>query len=269
MARSSTFTIEEAPAPSSTSTSTMPVGTTAPDGHSSYLPHFHHFDHATAAPVQSSQAPQRPVAPQRQNSVQTRYMEMLLALDEIPRVHNILANFFTWILLAGFVIFPGTFTSLQSFENDSSIPGDATLSTIINSIKNLPLLVIAGVCCGIGAAGMLWLWWRWRQNYVWLLNKIFLPGVLNSLAGLINTLINVYTQQSGRWNITAEVTAIVTGTIMVITAILFLIYNMWVLQRVKRSHTREMETAMHGEEGLIEKVERKYHEPALEPGSVV
>ena len=31
----------------------------------------------------------------RQNSVQTRYMAMLLHLDEIPRLHNILASFFT------------------------------------------------------------------------------------------------------------------------------------------------------------------------------
>jgi len=106
---------------------------------------------------------------------------------------------------------------------------------------------------------------------VWLLNRIFLPGCLNSLAGLISTLINVYSQQDGNWSITAEVTAIVTGACMVVTAVLFLIYNMWVLERVRRSHGREMQRAeTEGEpEGLLEKVERKAHEPALEPGSVV
>lgn len=46
-------------------------------------------------------------------------------------------------------------------------------------MKNIPLLVIAGICTGIGAAGMVWLWWRWRQNYVWLLNKIFLYVTLH------------------------------------------------------------------------------------------
>jgi hypothetical protein len=25
---------------------------------------------------------------------------------------------------------------------------------------------VAGVCSGIGAAGMVWLWWVWRQNWV-------------------------------------------------------------------------------------------------------
>ena len=43
----------------------------------------------------------------------TRYVDMLLALDDIPEMSNIMASFFTWILLAGFLLFPGTFTSLQ------------------------------------------------------------------------------------------------------------------------------------------------------------
>jgi len=41
---------------------------------------------------------------------------MLLALDDIPEMSNIMASFFTWILLAGFLLFPGTFTSLQQQE---------------------------------------------------------------------------------------------------------------------------------------------------------
>lgn len=57
---------------------------------------------------------------------------------------------------------------------------------------------------------------------------------------------------------------------MVITAILFALYNFWVLQRVKSSHARDMERINeNGEEGILEKIERKAKEPALEPGSVV
>jgi hypothetical protein len=115
-----------------------------------------------------------PDAPVRLNSFKTRYMDMLLAMDQIPRVYNILSSFCTWILLAGFIIFPGTFTSIQGLNNDAAVAANHTASTIIASIKNIPLLVVAGVCSGVGAAGMAWLWWRWRQNYVWLLNKIFL-----------------------------------------------------------------------------------------------
>lgn len=116
----------------------------------------------------------RPGVPIRHNSVQTRYMDMLLAMDTIPRLHNILSSFFTWILLAGFIIFPASFTTISNLDNNAQIQDNQTASTILASVKNIPLLVIAGVCAGIGAVGMVWLWWRWRQNYVWLLNKIFL-----------------------------------------------------------------------------------------------
>lgn len=37
----------------------------------------------------------RPVGLNRQNSVQTRYMNMLLSLDTIPRMHNIYISFFS------------------------------------------------------------------------------------------------------------------------------------------------------------------------------
>ena len=41
---------------------------------------------------------------------------------------------------------------------------------------------------------------------------------------------------------TAEVTAIVTGVCMGVTAILFGVYNFWILDRVKQSHARELGT---------------------------
>lgn len=58
---------------------------------------------------------------------------------------------------------------------------------------------------------------------------------------------------------------------MVITGCLFVIYNFWVLARVKRGHKREMGQGGQGGEGegLKEKIGRKVNEPALEPGSVV
>lgn len=199
-------------------------------------------------------------------------MTMLLAQDTIPRFHNILASFSTWILLAGFVIFPGTFTSLSSLSRSSTLSDSHIASDILKSVKHIQLLIIAGVCSGIGALGMVWLWWRWRQNYVWLLNRIFLPGCLNSFAGLISTLVSVYSQQGGSWSVTAWITAAVTGGCMIITGVLFGLYNFWILGRVKRRHGVEMEGVREegrDGEGLVEKIGRKVHEPALEPGSVV
>lgn len=62
----------------------------------------------------------------------------------------------------------------------------------------------------------------------------------NSIAGLISTLINVYSQQGGRYSITAKVTVVVTGSCAVVTAVLFLLYNFCILELVKRKHSEEV-----------------------------
>ncbi|KAH6674291.1 hypothetical protein B0J14DRAFT_480571 [Halenospora varia] len=185
----------------------------------------------------------RPILPGRRSTGQTHYMRMLLALDDIPRLHNIMASFFTWILLAGFVIFPGTFTNLQSSKTLDSAP---ISHTILHTIKNVPLLVIATISTSIGALGMLLLSLRHASNYVWLINKIFLPGTLHSLAGLISTLVNVYTSQHGDWSITAKVTTGVTGSGVLVCGMGFAVYNFWMLGGVKRTHEREMEGEKSG-----------------------
>lgn len=82
----------------------------------------------------------------------------------------------------------------------------------------------------------------------------------------------MYTSQEGVWSLTAEITGIVTGSVMAILLVLFIVYNNWILKKVKRSHGRDMARANTGdedEEGFREKVERVAMEPALEPGSVV
>jgi hypothetical protein len=85
----------------SATTNVQPSG---PSSHGLKLPHlpFHHNHNASSQSTTSNSY--RPSGPNRQNSVQTRYITMLLGLDTIPRLHNILSSFFTWILLAGFVV---------------------------------------------------------------------------------------------------------------------------------------------------------------------
>ncbi|KAF8881763.1 hypothetical protein BD779DRAFT_1545165 [Infundibulicybe gibba] len=46
--------------------------------------------------------------------------------------------------------------------------------SILKVVKDILLFVIAFTCCGIGAIGMIYLWWKWSTNYVWLVNGIFL-----------------------------------------------------------------------------------------------
>lgn len=84
----------------------------------------------------------------------TQYVNMLLALDGIPvcnvldcvsvrcahvspqKLHNMAASFATWILLAGFVLFPGTFTSLQE-ANGEGLGGAG--AAILGVVQHVPL----------------------------------------------------------------------------------------------------------------------------------
>ena len=133
---------------------------------------------------------------------------------------------------------------------------------VLEKVKHVSLLWVAFGCCVLGGSGLVWLWWRWRGNYVWLINKIFMYGAiipwfarfladksgdfrvvaLNSLAGLISTLISVYSQHGGKFSITARITVIAAGSCTIVTAILFLLYNNWILEDVKRDHHRESGT---------------------------
>jgi hypothetical protein len=112
---------------------------------------------------------------------------------------------------------------------------------VVEEVKNVPLLYLAAFCSGIGSLGMAWLWFKYRANYIYISNRIFLPGCLHSLAGLISTLVNVYSSQHGNWSVTAWATAAATGGIMFITGTLFSVYNFSILAKVKKNHEAEMQ----------------------------
>jgi hypothetical protein len=73
------------------------------------------------------------------------------------------------------------------------------------------------------------------------------------------------------------VTASVTGGCTVIAGMLFVCYNFYVLAGVRHTHERELDPESYDRrnkkrkhrESMVEKVKRKAHEPALQPGSVV
>jgi hypothetical protein len=110
-----------------------------------------------------------------------------------------------------------------------------------------------------------------------MLLTVFRPIALNSVAGLLTTVVNVYSAQEGVWSITAKITAIVTGSCTGIAGVLFIAYNFVVLANVRRKHHRELDpeafdrstSKKNKRESVMEKVKRKAHEPALQPGSVV
>lgn len=78
------------------------------------------------------------------------------------------------------------------------------------------------------------------------------PATLNSVAGLLTTIVNVYTAQKGVWSVTAKITAITTGCLIAVAGGLFGAYNFWILEKVRDDH----EAAYNPEErGKDEKAE--------------
>ena len=107
--------------------------------------------------------------------------------------------------------------------------------------------MIGYACCGIGGAGMFILWIRWRHNYVWLLNSIFIPGLLNGISGLLSTFAGIYGAQNGKYNTASIITLGVTGGCTIICGFLTTIYSLWKLDVIKRRHRREEEKMKNGD----------------------
>jgi len=68
----------------------------------------------------------------------TRYMRVLLQLDDIPSLQDFLTGFFTWILPAGYMVFPGTFTSLGHSKTVQDAAGK-TVRTALHRTQHLCL----------------------------------------------------------------------------------------------------------------------------------
>jgi len=87
----------------------------------------------------NGRAPKRSVTDSTAGSisiVQSKYTDMVF--EDVPRLHNILAWLFTWILLAGFVVLPSTFSTLEEFPINSS-----GFQKVLHSIQNLPMYVFS------------------------------------------------------------------------------------------------------------------------------
>ncbi|CZT08633.1 uncharacterized protein RAG0_13624 [Rhynchosporium agropyri] len=86
----------------------------------------------TKALTTDEEAPQEKPSITPNPPLQTRYIDMLLQLDTIPKLHNILAGVFSWLLLAGYLVLPGTFTSIRNSRTLSEGAAIGFLTTIIN-----------------------------------------------------------------------------------------------------------------------------------------
>jgi pilus assembly protein TadC len=127
---------------------------------------------------------------------------------------------------------------------------------------------------------MLWLWYRWRANYIWLVNRVFMyvptlpfrsfaaqgmltlpfrPGFLNSLAGVLSTLSSVLGTQHATLSISSKSTIIVTSAIAGVCGILTAFYMFVLIRNIKKQHDREVgkqRAGKHGE-GFADLTKRK------------
>jgi hypothetical protein len=101
------------------------------------------------------------------NSIVTplTYVDMCTKSIEAPLRCNILAAFYSWVTLAGFLVFPTTFTSPQYNSTLENIEGVKVIEIVV---QRLPLLGVAITCCISGILGTCILWYLWRKNFVWL-----------------------------------------------------------------------------------------------------
>jgi len=67
-----------------------------------------------------------------QEYIKSKYIEILL--KNVSIFYNILAMFFTWILLAGFLVLPGSFETLDELPISST-----AFKKVLSAVKNLPL----------------------------------------------------------------------------------------------------------------------------------
>ena len=87
--------------------------------------------------------------------VETRYVQMLIELFDIPWFYNLFASAAHWVLLAGYLVIPGTFTSLQKSDAlREGLDKDKASQAILNTIQNPPLAAISCAFFALGAVIM-------------------------------------------------------------------------------------------------------------------
>ncbi|KAJ7363732.1 hypothetical protein DFH08DRAFT_798211 [Mycena albidolilacea] len=96
------------------------------------------------------------------------------------------------------------------------------------------------------------------------------PGVLNSVAGIIPTLVNVYNALHGELVEASKITVIVTVVSAVVCGGLTLLYSMVELKIVREAHNHQVgceRVGRHGER-ILEEIKRKVNVVEPETGIV-
>lgn len=101
----------------------------------------------------------------------TAYTAMIVQMHEEMTRYKLAAAFLNWLSLAGFVVFPGTFTSLGKTELVFATQAGREVQ---HAVQNTPLIALSGLCCCISGAGIGYIIWKCQHNPVWLVDRIFM-----------------------------------------------------------------------------------------------
>ena len=105
----------------------------------------------------------------------TPYMRMMKEEALMNWKYNVMVSAANWVLLAGYLVIPGTFTSLkESSQVEKALNKNNAGRAALNTIQNPPLLVIACLFLAVGATALVLLYRKFRPNYTWLVNKLFM-----------------------------------------------------------------------------------------------
>lgn len=98
------------------------------------------------------------------------YIRMLIENDQsVDLYYVILSKVFSWTLLAGYIVLPSTFTTVNRSETFKTMLNN---EPVLEAFQNPPLLVLASVLFFMSLAGLTYIWWVWKRNYIWSLNNI-------------------------------------------------------------------------------------------------
>lgn len=116
----------------------------------------------------------------------TLYTQMLKEEAEMDWRYNLGAGIGNWVLLAGYLVVPGTFTSLNnSGEVGQKLQENNAGRVLLKTIQNPPLLVIACIFLALGGSLLGWLSVKFKDSYSWLINRIFMWETPLEYYGLI------------------------------------------------------------------------------------
>lgn len=107
------------------------------------------------------------------SAFQSDYDGMLLEMEHrIPLYYFAAAGFFSWLLLAGYLVSPSTYASMQ--QSDVFDDAADVAKSLFRVVRNVPALYIASSFCLVAAAGLGYLSYKWWHNPLWIRRNVVL-----------------------------------------------------------------------------------------------